>query len=382
MSYVRCYPALAVYAASASQADVQAAIDAATPGQTIVIPAGNVTWTSGVTVNKRVTISGSNFNPTSLGRSNQSVVITNAASVPLFTMTTGNDYHTGLVGLKLLEGTRTSNHIHMTGTGSRVGFINDCYIDQIEHFSEVGAEGIASIWWNATGGIWCNSQFVNSNRNVDALGGATICLRSPHSWETPSTMGDLDANGNINLYIEDCTIFNVQNWLDMDDNTRVVGRHCLIDGSSCTHHGLTSSWGARHSEWYDNHFTVTTLALNMAARYLWVRGGTTLLTDNVVDNCPDPSTYGNVAMLIIGDHSDDFGSYPINRQPGWGHNGTSNASAPIYAWNNTGTRGSTLGWISAYWETICAPGRDVLLDTGAKPGWVKYAYPHPLRSEL
>jgi hypothetical protein len=50
--------AAAINAASCSTANVQAAINASTNGDTVAIPAGTCAWTSGVTVNKGITIQG------------------------------------------------------------------------------------------------------------------------------------------------------------------------------------------------------------------------------------------------------------------------------------------------------------------------------------
>lgn len=40
-----------IRAASCSQSDVQAAIDAASDGDTVAVPAGNCTWTTAVNIN-------------------------------------------------------------------------------------------------------------------------------------------------------------------------------------------------------------------------------------------------------------------------------------------------------------------------------------------
>ena len=45
-------------AASASRADVVAAIQRATDGDTVTIPAGTATWTTGVNTGKAITLQG------------------------------------------------------------------------------------------------------------------------------------------------------------------------------------------------------------------------------------------------------------------------------------------------------------------------------------
>lgn len=77
-------------------------------------------------------------------------------------------------------------------------------------------------------------------------------------------------------------------------------------------------------------------------------------------------------------------SYPGTHWPGFGGNGTSQASDPMYFWNNTGTMA-----VSANDQTdecgnglrtanFILSGRDYFNGT-AKPGYTKYPYPHPLR---
>ncbi len=50
--------AATINAASCSQADVQTAINAASAGDTVSVPPGNCTWTSGVTITKGITVQG------------------------------------------------------------------------------------------------------------------------------------------------------------------------------------------------------------------------------------------------------------------------------------------------------------------------------------
>ena len=45
--------------------------------------------------------------------------------------------------------------------------------------------------------------------NGGAIGGEAIFLNQPREWTTSSTMGQLDANGSVNVYFEDSTAMNV-----------------------------------------------------------------------------------------------------------------------------------------------------------------------------
>ena len=82
--------------------------------------------------------------------------------------------------------------------------------------------------------------------------------------------------------------------------------------------------GGRHFEYYNNEFYVTDRYRNIAGRYFWARAGTGIFTDNDVDDQPG-GEYGDPVQLDIGDNTAP-GSYPQERQPGYGHNGISHVS--------------------------------------------------------
>jgi hypothetical protein len=191
-------------------------------------------------------------------------------------------------------------------------------------------------------------------------------------------MGTLDTNGNINVYFEDSTFVNTAGG-DIDEGARVVMRHSTFDGSVWITHGFTSLWGGRHWESYNNTYSVTSPLRNVG-RYFWVRAGHGVFTDNVVNNHVAPQNYGSTSLFQIGDNTSP-GSYPMPRQPGWGHDGTTHVSDPIYSWNNTGARANAWGYQNqpGGWQNIVVQGRDVFVNAGAKPGYQKYTYPHPLR---
>jgi hypothetical protein len=79
-------------------------------------------------------------------------------------------------------------------------------------------------------------------------------------------------------------------------------------------------------------------------------------------------------------------SYPVPRQVGQNHNGTSYFTDPIRIWNNTGPyEGPYADWhfgnpcgltFSTFWQE----GRDYTDDI-ARPGYTKYTYPHPLLAQ-
>ena len=371
-------------AASCSQAHVQAAVNSAANGDTVVIPNGSCSWTDGISTTRQIRIEAQYYTPTAGGNTSRSVIITNNSPDPLFTLTSGSSYHCGIAGIKFVEGTQKTNFIRIQGNGTRVPLIHDCWFDIDERFGNQPDIAVFAVL--SLGGVVWNCRFDTPGSDFQGYPGsqgASMYINSPRDWYTASTMGALDTNGTVNIYFEDCTFFNCSQCPDIDDNGRAVFRHCLLDGSGGITHGFTSISGGRHFEYYDNTFTVTTPERNQS-RYFWCRGGTGIFTDNVVNNNVTPSAFGSQTLLDIGDNTNptSMGSYPIARQPGWGHNGTSNVSDPIYIWKNTGSRAYI--WShntqAGPWDQYVQLDRDLFVNSGAKPGYQKYAYPHPLRS--
>jgi hypothetical protein len=215
--------------------------------------------------------------------------------------------------------------------------------------------------------------------------GAGMLISSPRDWATASTMGMLDSSGNQNVYLEDCTFKNVGQWPDIDNDGRAVFRYCRIDGTWGVTHGFTSGGGGfnsgRQFEFYNNRFeTTSSVGRNMANRYFWCRGGTGIFTDNTAVQAVNTSAYaqGSVDQLDLGDNTAP-GTYPSAGVPGWGHNGSTIVLDPIYMWNQSGNEAYSYHFEGS-WGSQVQLNRELYVNNGAKPGYVKYVYPHPLRS--
>ena len=79
--------------------------------------------------------------------------------------------------------------------------------------------------------------------------------------------------------------------------------------------------------------------------------------------------------------------YPMVRQVGQGHDGTKYITDPVYIWNNTGAGADSYsvdmpedlcGTYADHVSDYIKEGRDYF--KSARPGYVKYTYPHPLRT--
>ncbi len=366
--------AATITAASCSRDAVNAAISSASDGDTVLIPDGSCTWTTGISTTKQIAVRAQNYTPTPGGAASRNVTITNNSSSPLFTFTTGNSFHVALAGIYFNEGTGTVNHLHVQGSGSKVALVSDNYFEVKQRNGN--AEEIAIIYWSALGGVLWNNRFVGigtgpgGSANPD---GASILIEgSSRVWNTSSTMGTKDTNGSINIYFEDNTFKNVGQCPDVDDHGRVVFRYNDIDGSSGLTHGFSSSWGGRHAEYYHNNFHVSTDNVNIAGRYFWLRAGTAVFFNNNV--AQENRGYGapdQVAFIVEGG-----GSYPKPRQVGRGYE-NGDVSDPVYLWNNTGPGAYS---ITNSTPSLIQENRDYFVNKGPKPGYSPYTYPHPLRT--
>lgn len=379
-------------AASASLAHVQTAVDASSDGDTVTIPNGSATWSGGITTTKQIIIRALNYTATpagmvGAGATTRNVTLANSSSsAPLFSFTTGNSYHCGVAGIAFtMNGSSTKAHVLIAGSGTKIGLVQDCYFSHVTRFSP--SQG--AIVWTALGGLMWNC-YADAPGATAASGGpgtdgAGFLINSPRSFSTASTMGMLDSTGLVNVYIEDCTFVNLGQWPDSDKAGRVVVRYSRLNGTWGVTHGFTSGAGnmGRHIEYYNNRFETTdTSGRNMAARYVWVRGGTALLTDNTAVMAANTSQYagGSVDQLTVGDNTNP-GSYPQAGQPGWGHNGSTDVLDPMYVWNQSGNEAYSFHFDgNAGWDGIVLQNREYYLNNGAKPGYVKYTYPHPLRA--
>jgi hypothetical protein len=406
-------------AASCNSAAIQTALNSAAGGDTVVIPNGACTWTTGLTISGKGIFL--------IGQSQAGVVITNNATW----------------GIAVVEdATRHIDISSMTVSGSGT-FI------QLNPHSTPNDDGkavlIHDIVFHDTTGIRANvnrgviySNLITGLNSLNANLEFVQCTPEEltTSWTTPSTMGMNDLSGESNLYIEDNRFVKVlQAGIDVDANSRVVIRRNTFDNSAIGSHGVdTGLMGVRHFELYDNTFIFTNFgecdgSKTASIPFFWfLRGGTGIIADNTGFKDMSSCAWGNKPALDMtvmnlqrdagpnpcwGAGTSNGAKYPAPRQIGLGYvtgtgkDGLGRSSyslsawgwpgafyvgdlEPLYIWNqpgmtpavsdyglnNAGTScsGSTYDTTANYLKA----GRDYILNT-PKPGYVKYTYPHPLR---
>jgi hypothetical protein len=391
-------------AKSCNTSDVQASINSASDGDTVIIPNGSCSWSTGISTAKQLTLQGQTVG---------GVTITDmAGDANLLSFTIGSTHHTTIANLRFMPGNGTGNYITVNGVG-QVPLMHDMYFNlpnfQLQH----------AVMWTVTGGVIWNTTFESTATALPGSDSGSLLVKSNVPWDTPSTTGTLDTNGDKNLYIEDSTFKNVGQSPDVDDNGRVAIRHSTFIGSAGLTHGPSSAQGGRQVELYNNAFSYPDPNRNMN-RWFWLRAGTMIVTQNNIDWINGPSYPNKNSFTFIveaarwntGGHGCLTG-YMGFHQVGSGATATVQSptklalgqlppdpyqvSDPVYIWNNSGTGNGIahVGLNDASTDncnnTNPATGveyttadffvlnRDYFVDNGAKPGWQPYPYPHPLR---
>jgi len=377
--------AITVAADSCSQPDVQAAINAASDGDTVEIPAGTCSWSAGVSFSKGIHLKGADPGSVTL--------IHDANSSYLLEVTEDNTHLTEISNLRFVEGTAAADGHLAVYPGSHPVLVHDSYF-------ETNGGLLRAIRWVPNRGVIWGNEFSSNGQDDQAI--VFVNNNDLQSWQTASTMGMDDLNGESNVYVEDNVFQAIPlQTLDPDSNSRVVIRHNLFDESGLASHGAdTSEYGTRHWELYDNIFTFTdygdcdgslTAGLNW---FFYIRGGTGVITNNAL---PDISScaWGDkteIYMTVqnIRRNSGPYPcwtTYPVPHQVGQSHDGVSEVTEPVHIWGNTGGGVAGVGDFEpdecGNGETVTEyieEGRDFVL--GPKPGYVKFTYPHPLRTSL
>lgn len=366
-----------INAASCSQTDVQNAINAASTGYTVNVPAGSCSWTS-LTLSEAITFNGAGQGTTTGSdasaaggasttcTSSTGTCIDVSGGNPVFTITHSSAGHIRITNFSF---TASSNNnlphpIEIMGTWPT----SYAVIFQNDTFTLNGATMMDN---DVAGGLIISHCTFNGGWN-DFLMTIKDQTGYPDSWTKANSMGTNDTTGLLNNYIEDTTFNGGSNGVfDCDDNCRIVIRHNTFEESGgFNSHGLDSSnYGMRHFEIYSNSFKFPdktcasgNSSLSNINQYIWLRGGTGVIYNNNFDSLYS-SCWGDkeeINMSIRGaedDRKDVNGNmlscgqvtYPVPHQLGQDNNGSSitggvgDFTDPIYLWGNTGNNGTDGG---------------------------------------
>lgn len=267
--------AATIVAASLSSADVQAAINLAAEGDTVQLPSGSATWTTGVTVvNKALTIVGAGITST--------VLTHNIASAPLI-------YAYGL-------GTKAFDISNLTVIGSSLSNIGLISIGSVATINrgwkvhDILFTGLVRRGLYLTGqseGVvyrctFQDTEVVSSAQGITVFGD-NVDLRNVNdttsSWVRPPAFGT-----DKFVYVEDC-VFNFNrnqdNGVELYNGGRIVLRYCTFKNTTFGVHGLDSGLSSGHSwEVYNNTFLSLWSGTGRTAIYHQIRGGTGVFFNN------------------------------------------------------------------------------------------------------
>ena len=266
-------------AASCASTDVQAAINSASSGDTIVVPSGSCTWASAVNINNiAVTLQGQTTctgTPVSSCTDNTSITLGVVPGGTTFSINGTSTNIVTLTGFTFIVACGTPNGCVAAGGDT----ISASFRIHHNHFIVAGTNGTATAIAAYEYGLIDHNLF-------DESGGSTNHMIDAHgdtgtagfiSWNTPSSLGAKGA-----LFVEDNTINNSNQGDDTIDGYaggRIVVRHNTINNASIGFHGTDSgSFRSMFSvEEYSNTFTNNSAT---EIRMLTLRGGTALIFSN------------------------------------------------------------------------------------------------------
>jgi hypothetical protein len=272
-----------INAASCAEADVQAAVNAAVDGDTVVIPAGTATWSTPFSVtNKCITLQGAGIDQTTIVQgSDWDWSLGGSSGTTLINFATKDGGLTRVTGITFNGGTGPNDGwnkgiVTIAGT-SRQFRLDHCRFVTTRTFGLSFHGWVYGVVDHNTFSLsnWHYGMYVyHEGWNNQNYGGG--------SWADSNYLGTEKA-----VYIEDNTFTDTISNVALDgwSGMRVVFRYNTCVNANPTNHGSDSTgrWrSGRSMEVYNN-----TISFNDPSRYFYMmqpRGGTGLVFNNTVIN--------------------------------------------------------------------------------------------------
>jgi len=402
--------AATITAATCGSADVAKALNSASEGDTVAIPAGQCTWTANVSTSKRLTIQGAGIG--------QTVLIDGVSKATYPNIPQMFSWNVPDAGLSRMTGiTWRGGGVVDPNNGGMIQISGTAAQFRMDH-NEFKPNGTRAV------GVYGYVRGVIDHNIFDVSSGNGFGLYIFHntwnlpgsdfgdaSWAAPDTMGTAEA-----LFVEDNTFVNNQTVLpyqwanDGWMGSRVVYRYNTYTNTLWANHGTETGgrWRSqRQFEIYNNTFALTNGAVFPS--FIGIRGGTGVIYNNTatvtggayINQFADLQNYRQTDLTRsyapwgfcqgtnAWDGNNDNLGYPCFDQPGRGQGGLLSgfdptpvgwprqALSPIYAWNNTVNGGTAKANVVSL-APVVAEDRDFY--QSVKPGYAAYQYPHPLVS--
>jgi PKD repeat protein len=368
------------HATSLNPADVQTAVNAASSGDWVVLPAGdNSNWTSTVYVPPGINLRGAGVNKTILRQptgSSARFFIFNSSSL-------SHSYALEVYGFKIVGPSgREGAPVWPTSSGTGYAIEIKKYPQIKIHDLEIHNKNYGIVTRDVKKGViyQCGFHWIINNYNSAAhgTGGYGVCCYTSDPWPA-----DYPAFGSSSqVYVEDCTFSGVKHATSNGATGRMVTRYCRIEKGWRSHcsldaHGQRSgNESSLSSEYYNNEVW---LASEGVYESLGVAGGTSVRGGQaVIFNNKFHSGGGSSSGDALGIHDMDIsdagiysypGSYPVYWQP-----------RNIWVWGNTYDGVSVKASESSVWfEENRLSGGIYDYRNAQLPGYAPYSYPHPLR---
>ena len=336
------------HAASCAPADVQAAVDAAVAGDTVILPACREAWYTTLAIFKPVTLRGQGVNETILERT---------TDAPLVMIKAVN-----VTGFKLRDLTLIGTHDIAPNVHQDYGLM---LINAVDFRIYDAAFEHLAVGIQAHGdplkirGVIYDNEFTDIYYR-EPTGGALgygVWVQGNGTWPT------LELGTAQNVFIEDNIFTRNRHTIASNNGSRYVFRYNRIvdnreDAAAIDAHGRGPWWprGSRQWEVYRNTIT------NAVPRYagLGMRGGDGVAFSNRFSS--------NVTFeILLTNEGGCAGVYPLSDQ-----------IRDVSIWSNTLTNGSPAPiFIQAGCQDHIKLGRDYF--TTKRPGYMPYPYPHPAR---
>lgn len=371
---------------SCSQAHVADAVNAASDGDTVTIPAGPpCTWTTITAGQPCVDLT--NKNLAIIGAGIDQTIITDA--------TNSGWKEEPIWSQKPCRITGITFNGHSTGHGAIFVYGIAATDFRIDHCKFDDLDGLSIKVWEAYGLIDHCTFNVTADASISSM---FIYGRDTVSWATAASWGTGDA-----VFIENCAF----NYSYLNDSTsqghrgaRIVFRYNTVVGAAVDmHEGCSNGYNGSFSlEMYNNAFSAT----GNAPWALYLRNGSARVFNNTVTG-----TYQRVVAMTDfwtcedATHSLCTGlwetrctTYPCTNQVG---RGTNQALSPVYIWGNS-VVGDVMGYVHTEGVLSCTSpsvtdhiqeDREYYIEGVAEAGGVyshagtgmtytPFTYPHPL----
>ena len=341
--------AATINAASCSQSAVQTAINSASNGDTIKIPAGSCTWGTTVSLNA----SSRNLNLQGSGIGN---TIITAGTAPMLNITGAQGYKWTLSDLTIVATASGQEVVTIGGTSKnwRVHHINFTNTGNTLFLFTIGGGG------NLTYGVLDHLTVTGNNSGIASILGGGF-----PQWADPtySVWGDEKA-----IFLEDSSITMNDHHegrftIDCTNGGRYVLRNNTITNQRTGNHGLDSGGysSCLSVEIYNNSFKYTSTWPTISA-VVFLRGGTALIHNNTF-NYSSSTWIGSHLQLINyrGRNPDGSGGGSV----GWPYcTGTQYRwnSSVNQNWSNAVTSGGAYFSTSGKWK-MCSGNRLRLCET-------------------